>query len=251
MSGSQHNAPIPVNTRSNACRPRRSAASYTLACTKSTLAPASAAIRRACASDAPEKSGPVIRAPSLESDIVSVPMWHCRWTHGRHLTEELRQYAAAGASRPTPAVHQVKLSLKYVRSPVWRRVQVPSDFPLGGLHLVIQAAMGWDGDHLHQFTVNRRHFSDPGYDLDAQDEWRARLAGVLPRPGLSASYLYDFGDSWEHTIKVEKVGEAEAGATYPRCTAGKGTRPGEDGGEPEPFDMERINRRLASILTAS
>lgn len=171
--------------------------------------------------------------------------------HGRHLTEELRQYAAAGASRPTPAVHQVKLSLKYVRSPVWRRVQVPSDFPLGGLHLVIQAAMGWDGDHLHQFTVDRRHFSDPGYDLDAQDEWRARLVGVLPRPGLSASYLYDFGDSWEHTIKVEKVGEAEVGATYPRCTAGKGTRPGEDGGEPEPFDMERINRRLASILTAS
>ena len=171
--------------------------------------------------------------------------------HAKHLTEELRRYAATGASRPIRAVHQVKLSLKYVRPPVWRRVQVPSDFPLGGLHLVIQAAMGWDGDHRHQFTISRRHFSDPDYDLDAQDEWRAHLASVLPRPGLSASYLYDFGDSWQHIIEVEKVSEAEAGTTYPRCTAGKGTCPGEDGGVPEPFDIERINRRLASILTAS
>jgi hypothetical protein len=169
-------------------------------------------------------------------------------TDAGRLIEELRRYAPLGADRPAPPVYQLKISLTHVRPPVWRRIEVPGDTPLGGLHLVIQAVMGWDGDHLHRFTVNRRDFSDPTYGLEVADEWRADLVGVLPRPGLTASYLYDFGDSWQHTIEVEKIHDAEAGMTYPRCVAGKGTRPGEDGGEPEPFNIERINHRLDRVL---
>ncbi|MPZ83337.1 MAG: hypothetical protein GEV28_24265 [Actinophytocola sp.] len=68
------------------------------------------------------------------------------------------------------------------------------------------------------------------------------------RSALTASYLYDFGDSWRHTVEVEKIHDAETDVTYPRCVAGKGTRPGEDGGEPEPFDIELINHRLDRVL---
>ncbi|MGH3603524.1 MAG: plasmid pRiA4b ORF-3 family protein [Pseudonocardiaceae bacterium] len=164
------------------------------------------------------------------------------------LIEELRRYAPLAAGRPVPPVYQLKISLMHVRPSVWRRVKVSADTPLGGLHLVIQAAMGWDGDHLHQFTVNRRNFSDPAYELDVMDEWRVDLVGVLPRSGLTASYLYDFGDSWRHTVEVEEIHDAEADVTYPCCVAGKGTRPGEDGGEPELFNIERINHCLDRVL---
>jgi pRiA4b ORF-3-like protein len=135
------------------------------------------------------------------------------------LIEELRRYAPLAAGRPIPPVYQLKISLMHVRPSVWRRVKVSADTPLGGLRLVIQAAMGWDGDHLHQFTVNRRNFSDPAYELDAMDEWRVDLVDVLPRSGLTASYLYDFGDSWRHTVEVEKIHDAEADLTYPCCVA--------------------------------
>jgi hypothetical protein len=47
---------------------------------------------------------------------------------------------------------------------------------------------------------------------------------------------------------VEKIHDAETDTTYPRCVAGKGTRPGEDGGEPEPFDAQLINHRLGQVL---
>jgi hypothetical protein len=47
---------------------------------------------------------------------------------------------------------------------------------------------------------------------------------------------------------VEKIHDAEADVTYPRCVAGKGTRPGEDGGEPELFNIERINHSLDRVL---
>jgi Plasmid pRiA4b ORF-3-like protein len=166
----------------------------------------------------------------------------------RQLIEQVRRYAPLAANRPTPPVYQLKISLTRTRPPVWRRVQVSGDTPLGGLHLVIQAAMGWDGDHLHVFTVNRRDFSDPTYELGDADEWLVDLVDVLPRPGLTASYLYDFGDRWQHTIEVEKIHAAETDMTYPRCVAGKGTRPAEDGGDPEHFHIERINHRLDQVL---
>ncbi|MFI9384341.1 hypothetical protein [Kutzneria sp. NPDC052558] len=163
------------------------------------------------------------------------------------LVDELRRYALTGDRRPVPPVYQLKVSLRRVRPSVWRRVEVDGDIRLGDLHVVIQAVMGWGGDHLHQFTINGKQFSDGSYDLDIGDEWRVDLADVLPRPGATADYLYDFGDSWLHAIKVEAIHDAEPDVVYPRCVGGKGTRPGEDGGEPEPFDLERLNHRLGKL----
>jgi hypothetical protein len=45
-------------------------------------------------------------------------------------------------------------------------------------------------------------------------------------------YVYDMGDSWEHTIQIEKSLPAEAGVTYPRCIDGKRACPPEDCGGP-------------------
>lgn len=45
-------------------------------------------------------------------------------------------------------------------------------------------------------------------------------------------YLYDFGDCWEHAIKVEKLLEPEAGALYSRLIDASGRCPPEDVGGP-------------------
>ena len=78
------------------------------------VGPGSSASRRASASEAGEKSRPVIRAPSRASEIVSVPMWHWRCTPSRPATSpssgrskrttSLRWSASArNRSRPYPA----------------------------------------------------------------------------------------------------------------------------------------------------
>ena len=45
-------------------------------------------------------------------------------------------------------------------------------------------------------------------------------------------YLYDFGDGWEHTIKIERIAAAEPGLAYPRLIDVTGRCPPEDIGGP-------------------
>lgn len=44
------------------------------------------------------------------------------------------------------------------------------------------------------------------------------------------TYLYDFGDSWEHEILVEKIEQGAAGMEHPECLTGKRACPIEDCG---------------------
>ena len=46
------------------------------------------------------------------------------------------------------------------------------------------------------------------------------------------TYLYDYGDGWEHTIKVERIGEALPGDLYPCLLDARGRCPPEDIGGP-------------------
>lgn len=51
---------------------------------------------------------------------------------------------------------------------------------------------------------------------------------VHPRDRLT--YEYDFGDSWEHEILLERVSEEQPDARYPRVIGGKRACPPEDVG---------------------
>ncbi|MEU0564991.1 plasmid pRiA4b ORF-3 family protein [Nonomuraea sp. NPDC005983] len=48
-------------------------------------------------------------------------------------------------------IYQLKVTLRGVHPPIWRRVHVPSTATLEQLHEVIQVAMGWEQHHLHVF----------------------------------------------------------------------------------------------------
>jgi hypothetical protein len=134
-------------------------------------------------------------------------------------------------------IARLKITLDDVEPAVLRRVQAPLDVTLERLHLVLQAAVGWTNSHLWEFEIRREHYG-PALPYDFGDgpknAAKVRLGDVVD--GLGAKtlrYTYDMGDSWEHTIKVEAVVEADAAVLYPRLLEAVGACPPEDiGGFP-------------------
>jgi len=50
-------------------------------------------------------------------------------------------------------VFQFKITLKGIKPPIWRQIQVPEIYTFWDLHVAIQDAMGWDDYHLHEFEM--------------------------------------------------------------------------------------------------
>ena len=135
-------------------------------------------------------------------------------------------------------IFQLKVALREVRPPVWRRVLVPGEMDLAELHAVLQTAMGWSNSHLHEFEVedgDRFGVPDPDWGDGVGDESKVRLFRVAEE-GSRLRYLYDFGDGWEHDVTVEKVGDPQPGTRYPRCVAGRRACPPEDVGGPPGYE---------------
>ena len=135
-------------------------------------------------------------------------------------------------------MYQLKIALAHIEPPVWRGLLVRGDANLGFLHAVIQVAMGWTNSHLHQFTIKGKRYSAPETIQDVglgeepdPDEEQAVLMDVLPRAISQFFYEYDFGDSWEHIITVEKISKPDASCDfYARCLDGGRCCPPEDCG---------------------
>lgn len=127
-----------------------------------------------------------------------------------------------------------KVTLHHIEPPIWRRLELPADIKLGRLHKVLQTAFGWSDSHLHVFRVGevRYGIAVPHFADDATvDERNVRLDGVA-RQGDTLIYEYDFGDGWEHELRIERVAPADPTVHYPRCTGGERACPPEDCGGP-------------------
>jgi hypothetical protein len=125
-------------------------------------------------------------------------------------------------------VFQLKVTLKYSKPPIWRRIQVRGSATLARLHLILQVAMGWTDSHLHVFDVGGVPYGMPDPEWEAKDERRVKLGQVVAQPKDRLTYLYDMGDNWTHEIVVEKVLPPEPGVRYPICLAGRRACPPED-----------------------
>ena len=142
----------------------------------------------------------------------------------------------------------LKIALRYLKPPIWRRVEVPDTLTFWELHFVLQILFDWENSHLFEFRQGRGSINDfltgsppvlPG-DEDNMPEWQldpreTTLDEILTKPKDKLTYVYDFGDYWEHDIVVEKVIPLAAGhpASAVRCLTGKRAAPPEDiGGFP-------------------
>jgi hypothetical protein len=135
----------------------------------------------------------------------------------------------------TAAVLRLKVTLDDVEPKVLRRIEVPADIRLDRLHLTLQAAFGWTNSHLFEIRARDTGWGEPSPDwpdgpLDAR---KAKLIDVLEDAGTKTQrYLYDYGDGWEHTIKIERMTAPEPNAAYPRLIEASGRCPPEDVGGP-------------------
>ena len=181
------------------------------------------------------------------------------------------------ATKHATSSYQIKITLIGSKPPIWRTVLVPGDIKLDALHIVIQVAMGWTDSHLHQFIANKQFYGmlDDDLDMDVEDETKYKLSQLLTKEKDSLVYEYDFGDSWEHKILLEKILPFDANIALPVCLKGKRACPPEDCGgvwgyeelintlsdpknpdyeemmewldgefDPEAFDLEEVNEDL-------
>ena len=183
------------------------------------------------------------------------------------------------AAKASGDIYQLKITLHYIRPPIWRRVQV-RDCHLGKLHEVIQLSMGWEFEHLHNFDVGGEFYGepDPTGMMEDLDERRLKLSAIREAGVKKFKYTYDFGDTWLHDLLIEKLLPAEKDVKYPRCVAGARACPPEDCGgpwgygdfldaisnpknpnhedmvewiggdfDPEAFDVEAVNKELQRL----
>jgi hypothetical protein len=143
-----------------------------------------------------------------------------------------------GAPEPGTSLLRLRVTLTDTADPqVWRRILVPAAIPLDRLHEAIQAAMGWQNYHLHEFSAGTGPdgrpaavYGRPDPELPHLDDRAITLGSVIAEYGDRLGYTYDFGDSWDHEIVVELHTTAKDGENYPACITGEGACPPEDCG---------------------
>jgi hypothetical protein len=150
-----------------------------------------------------------------------------------------------GSSQKTMAM-TLKISLSGISPPIWRKIIVTDDISLEDLHLIIQAAMGWQNYHLHEFEINGTRFAPPdpeddSFGYECVDSTNIRLRDLFLLDGTKFHYTYDFGDNWDHIITLEKIEPARSDIEYPMCIKGKRNVPPEDcGGVPGYYNLLEI-----------
>ncbi len=204
------------------------------------------------------------------------------------------------ARRADVVTYRVRVDLADTKPPLWRRLDLASDMHLDELNDVLQIAFGWTNSHLHQFSVGENphdldteRFLTP-FDVEEGDEGtlenEVRLDELLADIGDRLYYAYDFGDGWEHTVRLEAVHPRDADVPRATCTAGRRPGPPEDCGgvagyelfsaatdpahahhadaraeiarrhgadvvpedyAPTPFDLDQINAELAGLPAQS
>ncbi|THF68528.1 plasmid pRiA4b ORF-3 family protein [Deinococcus sp. Arct2-2] len=132
-------------------------------------------------------------------------------------------------------IYQLNIVLREVEPTVWRRVLVRSDTSIALLHQVVQVALGWEDVHLHKFRIHGRDYgtSYEGGIMFSTNPQQVRLDGFKLRAGERFRYEYDFGDFWEHDLRLERVLPLDPKKKYPVCVAGQHSCPPEDCGGPE------------------
>ena len=160
--------------------------------------------------------------------------------------------AESGAVLTAAQAVDLKVTLWRSSPLLWRTLRMPLAATLGDLHRAIQVLFGWDGDHLHAFTVAGVRYSDPFFDLEeTADEEAVRLRDAFPASARKpARYEYDFGAGWVHEVTRAGSFRLAPGEAVPRCLSFSGDNPVEywnedEPADPEPFDMAEVNAALA------
>lgn len=114
----------------------------------------------------------------------------------------------------------------------WRRIEIRGAQSLGDLHRALQRAFNWDDDHLYAFFLSGK-FWDPRAEYDdprgeeGRDASRYLLEHLPLKRGQKIAYVFDFGDEWRVTLRLEKIvpDGINKRRKYPRIAEREGRAP--------------------------
>lgn len=175
--------------------------------------------------------------------------------------------------RDDVARFRVTVTLNGSEPTIWRRLDARSDVTLDLLHWAIQDAFGWLDYHLHRFSLGGPPFADDSelflcpFEVDEGEdgtlEHDVRLDETLAAPGDVLHYVYDFGDHWDLTIRLDEVHPLPAGAPLFSAVGGERAAPPEDCGsrrtadeladvldDPAHFDLSGVEEALGRYYYA-
>lgn len=140
-------------------------------------------------------------------------------------------------------IFRVRVDVGRAKPPIWRRLELRSDLTLDVVHQVLQAAFGWTDSHLHRFALGGDPFDrdsqlflcpfdveeqEPGDDGPAAAD--VRLDETMQDPGDELFYVYDYGDGWALSLRLEEVLPATADTRLATLIDARRAAPPEDSG---------------------
>jgi len=155
-----------------------------------------------------------------------------------------------------PTIYQLKVVLLGISPMIWRRLLIRSDHTIADLHPILQIAMGWTDTHLHQFRIHGKKYriARLGGISFRDNPHQVCLADLGLRLGECFFYDYDFGDHWQHQLRVEAILTPEPNRGYSICVAGKRACPPEDCGGTwafmalrQQYSLVHVAQRLVKI----
>jgi hypothetical protein len=142
--------------------------------------------------------------------------------------------AASPRRRSVKTAVQLRISLLEHTPTIWRRLLVPGEITLAKLHMVFQAAMGWEDYHLHYFEIDGQRYGIPDEDFETDDLSDIDDEGVVFVDVIKAPmrffYEYDFGDAWRHEVVIESIDLVPLMLKFAICLDGQRACPPEDCG---------------------
>ena len=107
---------------------------------------------------------------------------------------------------------------------VYRNIEICGDETLDRLCQIILEAFDFDDEHLYEFCMDNRMYSENSYQSDPEEDDAATdiaLDKLKLNKGQKFSLHYDFGDDWMFTITIHKINEVEE-SFEPRIVKSKG-----------------------------
>ena len=138
-------------------------------------------------------------------------------------------------------IYQFHVWIREISPMISRRLLVRSDSSLTDLHYTLQIAFGWSDYHLNLFHIHGQVYGvyHDGSVSFSKNSNLVKLSDFIFRKNEVFTYEYDFGDCWEHTVRLEARLPLDKHKTYPRCIDGQRRAPPEDCGGPIAFMARR------------
>lgn len=133
--------------------------------------------------------------------------------------------------------YQLHILLRKISTSIWCRVWVCTDSTIADPHYTLQLAMEWTDSHLNRFLIFGTEYGVPhiGGSCFSDDSRQIQLADFRFLVRERFLYEHDFGDLWQHNIRVERIELIEPKNTYPVCIRERWACPPEASGGPWGF----------------